>query len=411
MSGGLQAADVDALRRDFPALQQAVYGKPLVYLDNAATSQKPQAVLDRMVRFYREECANIHRGVHALSERATQAYEDARAAVCRFLNAREDREIVFVRGATEAINLVAHSYGRQRVAPGDEIVVTALEHHANLVPWQIVCEERGATLRVAPISDDGVVHLDAYAALLGPRTRLVAVTHVSNVLGTVNPVRRMIELAHGRGIPVLVDGAQAVPHLPVDVQALDCDFYTFSGHKVYGPTGIGVLYGKAALLESLPPYQAGGYMIATVTFERSTYAGIPERFEAGTPHIAGAVGLAAALAYVQAIGLDRIALSERDVLDYARTQLRAIPRLRLIGAPDEQASAVSFLVDGVHPHDVATVLDREGVAIRTGHHCAQPLLRRLGLTATARASLALYNTRADVDALVAGIHKTLEVLG
>ncbi len=289
--------------------------------------------------------------------------------------------------------------------------MTALEHHANLVPWQIVCEERGATLRVAPISDDGDVQLDAYAALLGPRTRLVAVTHVSNVLGTVNPVRRMIDMAHAHGIPVLVDGAQAVPHRPVDVQALDCDFYAFSGHKLYGPTGIGVLYGKAALLESLPPYQAGGYMIATVTFERSTYAGIPDRFEAGTPHIAGAVGLAAAIEYVQAIGLDRIAVSERDVLEYACGQLRAIPRVRLIGAPGERVSAVSFLVEGVHPHDVATVLDREGVAIRSGHHCAQPLLRRLGLTATARASFALYNTRADVDALVAGIHKTLEVLG
>ena len=409
MSCGSLAAD--ALRRDFPALQQTVYDKPLVYLDNAATSQKPQAVLDRMVRFYREECANIHRGIHALSERATQAFEDARATVRRFVHAREDCEIVFVRGATEAINLVAHSYGRPHVAPGDEIVVTALEHHANLVPWQIVCEERGATLHVAPISDDGVVDLDAYAALLGPRTRLVALTHVSNVLGTVNPVRRMIDMAHAHGVPVLVDGAQAVPHLPVDVQALDCDFYVFSGHKVYGPTGIGVLYGKAGLLESMPPYQARGYMIASVTLERSTYAGIPDRFEAGTPHIAGAVGLAAALEYVQAIGLDRIAVAEHAVLDYARMQLQAIPRVRLIGAPREQASAVSFLVGGVHPHDVATVLDREGVAIRTGHHCAQPLLRRLGLTATARASFALYNTRADVDALVAGIHKTLEVLG
>jgi cysteine desulfurase/selenocysteine lyase len=403
--------DVWRVRADFPILTQKIHGRPLVYLDNAATAQKPQAVIDRMERFYAEECANIHRGVHALSERATQVYENARAKVREFLNAREDREIVFVRGTTEAINLVAQAYGRLRVHAGDEIIVTAMEHHSNIVPWQMVCAERGATLRVVPINDDGELLLDEYARLLSPRTRMVAVAHLSNALGTINPVRRIIERAHARHVPVLIDGAQGAPHLGVDVQAIDCDFYAFSGHKLYGPTGIGVLYGKAELLESLPPYQGGGNMISSVSFPETTYDRIPSKFEAGTPNIAGAIGLGAALDYVNGVGLARIAAYERELLAYATRRLSDIPRVRLIGTAPQKACVLSFVIDGIHPHDIATVLDRAGIAIRAGHHCAQPLMQRFGIAATARASLAFYNTPEEIDALAAGMHTVLEVLG
>jgi len=401
---------VQCRRADFPILQQTVHAKPLVYLDSAATSQKPRVVIDAIARFYTEECANVHRGVYALSERATQAYDEARAAVQRFVNARAPREIVFVRGTTEAINLVAHSFARTRLQPDDEIIVSAMEHHANIVPWQLVCQERGAVLRVVPITDDGELVLQDYERLLGPRTKMVAITHVSNALGTVNPVGQIVAMAHARNVPVLIDGAQAAPHLRLDVQALGCDFYAFSGHKVYGPTGIGVLYGKAGLLEAMPPYQAGGNMIRSVTFERTTFNDIPERFEAGTPHIAGALGLGAALDYVGAVGLDAIAAYERELLVYATQALAAIPGVRVIGTARQKVSILSFVVDGVHPHDVATVLDREGIAVRAGHHCAQPLMHRLGLQATTRASLAFYNTRDEIDALAAGIERAREML-
>jgi cysteine desulfurase/selenocysteine lyase len=401
--------DVQSVRADFPILRQTVYGRPLVYLDNASTAQKPRAVIEAMARFYADDYANVHRGVHALSERATQAYEGARGKVRRFLNARDDREIIFVRSTTEAINLVAHTYGRARLGSGDEIVLSVMEHHSNIVPWQLVCEDRGAVLRVVPITDDGELLMEEYARLLSSRTKLVAMAHVSNALGTFNPLAPIIALAHAREIPVLIDGAQAVSHLPVDVQALDCDFYAFSGHKLYGPSGIGVLYGKADLLEAMPPYQGGGEMISSVSFERTTYDRLPHKFEAGTPHIAGAVGLGAALDYVGAIGIDAIGAHERVLLTYATDQLSKVPRLRLIGTAKEKVGVLSFVIDGVHPHDVATVLDREGIAIRAGHHCAQPLMQRFGISGTARASLALYNTREDVDALVAGLGKVLEV--
>ena len=401
---------VECRRADFPILQQSVHAKPLVYLDNAATSQKPQTVIDAMTRFYTEECANIHRGVHALSERATQAYDAARATMQRFVNAREPREIVFVRGTTEAINLVAHSFARTRLQPDDEIIVSAMEHHANIVPWQLVCQERAAVLRVIPINDDGELVLKEYERLLGARTRLVAITHVSNALGTVNPVGQLVAMAHAHNVPVLVDGAQAAPHLRIDVQALDCDFYAFSGHKVYGPTGIGVLYGKAALLDAMPPYQGGGNMIHSVTFERTTFTDIPGRFEAGTPHIAGALWLGAALDYVSSVGRDAIAAYEQELLAYATHRLAALPRVRVIGTARQKVGILSFVVDGVHPHDVATVLDQEGIAVRAGHHCAQPLMQRLGLPATTRASLAFYNTRDEIDALGAGIERAVEML-
>ena len=397
-------------RADFPILQRTVHGKPLVYLDNAATTQKPQPVIDSLVRFYTEANANIHRGVHALSERATDAYDAARATVQRFVNARAARDIIFVRGTTEAINLVASSFARPRLQPHDEIIVSRMEHHANIVPWQLVCQERAAVLRVIPITDDGELVLDEYERLFCARTKLVAITHVSNALGTINPVEPIIAAAHAHNVPVLVDGAQALPHLRVDVQALDCDFYAFSGHKVYGPTGIGVLYGKAALLDAMPPYQSGGSMIRSVSFEHTTFADIPQRFEAGTPHIAGAIGLAVALDYVQEIGLDAIAAHEQALLAYATRRLAAMPRLRLIGTAPHKLGILSFVLDGVHPHDVATVLDREGVAVRAGHHCAQPLMHRLGIQATTRASLALYNTRDEIDALAAGIERALELL-
>jgi cysteine desulfurase/selenocysteine lyase len=403
--------DAAAIRQDFPLLRRRVYGKPLVYLDNAATTQKPQVVIDRVTQYYGEENANVHRGVHWLSERATEAYEAARATVGRFLNARHAEEIVFVRGATEAINLVAQTHGRSHVTCGDEIVISAMEHHSNIVPWQILCEQQGARLRIIPITDAGELDLDAYAMLLTDRTRLVSVVHVSNVLGTVNPVEEIVRIAHQRGIPVLVDGAQAVAHRAVDVQALGCDFYAFSGHKMFGPTGIGVLYGMSARLDAMPPYQSGGDMISSVTFERTLYNVPPYRFEAGTPHIAGAVGLAAAIDYFTGIGFEPIARFEQALLEYATEALARLPGVRLIGTAAEKAGVLSFVLDGVHPHDVGTILDREGVAIRTGHHCCQPLMDRLGLPATARASLALYNTREDIDALVAGLHKVRELFG
>jgi cysteine desulfurase/selenocysteine lyase len=401
--------DVAAIRQDFPILRQRVHGKPLVYLDNAATTQKPQAVIDRLSRYYAEENANIHRGVHELSVLATDAYDAARATVRRFLNAADAREIVFVRGTTEGINLVAQAYGRAHVGAGDEIVLSEMEHHSNIVPWQMLCEATGARLRVAPVTDAGELRLDEYERLLNGRTRLVAVTHVSNALGTINPVAEIVGRAHARGIPVLVDGAQAVAHMPVDVQALGCDFYVFSGHKIFGPTGIGVLYGREARLEAMPPYQGGGDMIRSVTFERTTYGDLPQKFEAGTPNIAGALGLAAAIEYLAAIGFDRISAHEHELLAYGTDVLKAIPGLRLTGEAREKAGILAFVVDGVHPHDIGTILDRAGVAIRAGHHCCQPLMARLGVAATARASLALYNTRAEIDALAAALHGVQEV--
>jgi cysteine desulfurase/selenocysteine lyase len=397
------------VREDFPALHQRVQGKPLIYLDNAATTQKPRPVLEALRRFYEQDCSNVHRGVHTLSQRATEAYERARETVRRFLNARSEEEIIFVRGTTEAINLVAHSFGRARVRAGDEILISAMEHHSNIVPWQILCEETGARLRVAPINDEGELILDEFERLLTARTRLVAITHLSNALGTIPPVREVIQLAHARGIPVLLDGAQAVAHLKVDVQELDCDFYAFSGHKLYGPTGIGVLYGKAEWLEAMPPYQGGGDMISSVTFEKTTYNRLPYKFEAGTPHIAGAIGLGAAIEYVTALGLDAIAAHERDLLIYATEALSGIPGLRLIGTAREKASILSFTLEGIHPHDIGTILDHEGIAIRAGHHCAQPVMERFGVPATARVSFALYNTREEVDALVTALQKVREV--
>ena len=401
--------DVERIRKDFPILSQEVHGRPLVYLDNAATTQKPQAVIEALETYYAAYNANVHRGVHLLSERATQAYEAARSRIRRFLNAAEDREIVFVRGATEAINLVAQTYGRRMVGPGDEILITALEHHSNIVPWQMLCEEKGAALRVAPIDDAGEVDLDAYERLLGARTRLVAIAHVSNALGTVLPLGRMIEAAHRQGVPVLVDGAQAVAHMPVDVQALGCDFYAFSGHKIYGPTGIGVLYGRAALLERMPPFQGGGDMIKAVTFEKTVYNDLPYKFEAGTPDIAGAIGLGTALEYLDGIGPDRVAAYEHELLAYGTQRLLAIPGVRLIGTARDKASVLSFAVEGIHAHDVGTILDREGIAVRAGHHCAMPVMARFGLAATTRASLALYNTREELDALCAGLGKVREI--
>jgi cysteine desulfurase / selenocysteine lyase len=401
--------DVHAVRGDFPILREHVHGKPLVYLDNAATTHKPQAVIDRIARFYQHENANVHRGVHLLSERATDAYEQARETVRRFLHASDRQEIVFVRGTTEAINLVAHSYGRSAVGSGDEVLVTTMEHHSNIVPWQILCEEKGARLRVAPMTDAGELRLDEFERLISERTKIVAVVHVSNALGTVNPIDDIVRIAHSRGVPVIVDGAQAVAHMPVDVGALDCDFYTFSGHKVFGPTGIGVLYGKAALLDAMPPYQGGGDMISSVTFERTLYNVLPYKFEAGTPNIAGAIGLAAAIEYVEAVGLDRIGAHEDDLVTYGTEALAAIAGLRLTGTAAHKAGILAFVVDRVHPHDVGTILDRDGVAIRTGHHCCQPLMDRLGVPATARASLALYNTREEIDALARALEKVREV--
>ncbi len=401
--------DLARIRADFPILAERINGKPLVYLDNAATSQKPRVVLDAIANYYEHMNANIHRGVHMLSVRATEAHDAARLTVKQFINAADTREIIFVRGATEAINLVAQTYGRAHVGVGDQVLITAMEHHSNIVPWQILCEEKGAHLKVAPIDDRGELLLDEFAKLIGPRTKIVAVTQVSNALGTVLPLREMIELAHRRGVPVLVDGAQAVPHFAVDVQALDADFYAFSGHKVYGPTGIGVLYGKRALLNAMPPYQGGGDMIRSVTFEKTTYNDLPWKFEAGTPDIAGAIALGAAIEYITALGMENIAAHEHELLAYATQAVGAIPGVQLIGTARERAGVLSFVLDGVHPHDLGTILDREGIAIRTGHHCAQPVMERFGIPATARASFAVYNTKEEVDALVGGIRTAREV--
>ena len=403
--------DVARLRADFPILRTLVRGKPLVYLDNAATSQKPRSVVERLERYYAAENANVHRGVYYLSERATAAYEGVRAQVRAFINARETREMIFVRGTTEGINLVASSWGRHNLGSGDEVLISAMEHHSNIVPWQLICEERGATLRVIPMNRRGELLLDEYTRLLGDRTRIVAIAHVSNSLGTINPVAEIVRLAHARGIPVLVDGAQAAPHLKIDVQELGCDFYTVSSHKMFGPTGIGLLYGRAERLEAMPPYQGGGDMIKSVTFARTTYADLPAKFEAGTPNIAGGVGLGAAIEYLA--GLDRrlVAAHEHDLLEYANARLGEIPGVQLIGTAAHKASVVSFVMEGVHPHDVGTIADQEGVAIRTGHHCTQPVMDFFGVPATARASLAFYNTRADVDALVAAIHRVRKVFG
>ena len=403
--------DPESVRGDFPILMQTVHGKPLVYLDNAATSQKPQVVIDALTHYYSTDNSNIHRGVHLLSERATQEYEGARIKAQHFMNAADSKEIIFTRGTTEAINLVASSYGRANVNSGDEVLITAMEHHSNIVPWQILCEQRGARLRVAPINDDGELILDEFEKLLNDRTKLVSVVHVSNALGTINPIRAIVEIAHRHGCPVMIDGAQAAPHVRLDVQELDCDFYAFSGHKVYGPTGIGVLYGKASLLDAMPPFQGGGDMIASVTFEKTTYNTLPYKFEAGTPNIAGTIGLGAALDYVNQLVIERIATYEHELLEYGTQALSQIPGLRLIGTAKEKAGVLSFVLEGIHPHDVGTILDREGIAIRTGHHCAMPLMARFGIPATARASLAFYNTKEEIDSLVAGIHKVKEVFG
>ena len=403
--------DVTAIRRDFPILDQTVRGRPLTYLDNAASSQRPRAVIDAISGYYETDHANVHRGVHTLSQRATDRYEGARERSRRFLNARSTREIVFVRGTTEAINLVAQSFARPQLGPGDEILISHLEHHANIVPWQMVCEQTGASLRVIPITPAGEVDEPAFASLLSPRTRLLALAHVSNALGTVVPVERYIRAARQLGIPVLLDGAQAVPHMPVDVQALDCDFYAFSGHKMCGPTGIGVLYGREALLREMPPWQGGGDMILAVSFTGTIYNELPYKFEAGTPHIAGAVGLAAAMDYLDGLGLERIAAAEQDLLEYATRQLAGVPGLRMIGTAAHKAAVASFTVEGVHPHDLGTILDHEGVAIRTGHHCAMPVMDYYGVPATARASFAFYNTRDEIDRLVAALQVAREMLG
>ena len=401
--------DVYRVRADFPILAREIHGKPLVYLDNAATTQKPQPVIDAMIRYYTAENSNIHRGVHMLSELATENYEQSRVTVQRFLNAPDLREIIFVRGATEGINLVAQTWGRANIGRGDEIVISAMEHHSNIVPWQILCEHSGANLRIAPVNDAGELLFDEFEKLLGPKTKLVAMAHVSNALGTVNPVRKIVQAARSVHARVLLDGAQAVPHMPVDVRAIDCDFYVFSGHKIYAPTGIGILYGKAELLEAMPPYQGGGDMISSVTFEKTLYNRLPHKFEAGTPHVSGAIGLGAALDYVNSIGLDRIARHEKQVLAHGTKRLLEIPGLRLVGTAREKEGILSFVLEGIHPHDVGTILDQEGIAIRTGHHCAQPLMERFGVPATARASLALYNTTEEIDALASGIEKVREV--
>lgn len=401
--------DVDAIRRDFPALRQQVHGYPLVYLDNAASAHKPRPVLDAIQHYYAADYSNVHRGLHYLSERASQAFEDARGKVARFINAGSEREIVFVRGTTEAINLVAQTFGRTRIGNGDEILITALEHHSNIVPWQLLCAQTGAVLRVAPVSDTGELDLEAYERLLSARTRLVAMTHTSNALGTINPVRGMIELAHAHGARVLVDGAQAVSHAAIDVQALDCDFFAFSSHKLYGPTGIGVLYGKEKLLEAMPPWQGGGEMIEEVTFERSTWADLPHKFEAGTPHIVGAIGLGVAIDYVESIGYDAIMRHEQALLERATGLLGELPGLRIVGTAAHKCAIVSFVIDDAHAHDIGTILDRQGIAVRAGHHCAMPLMTRFGLSGTARASFAMYNTLDEADRLATGVRKVMEM--
>ena len=407
--GCLVGFGIEKIRQDFPVLQQKVHGKPLVYFDNAATTQKPQEVIDTIARYYLTENSNVHRGVHFLSDVATQAYEAGRARVRQFLNAAHDQEIIFTRGTTEGINLVAASYGRSHIRAGDEVLISAMEHHSNIVPWQMVCEEKGATLRVIPISDSGDILMEDYARLLSDRTKLVSIVYVSNALGTVNPIKQVVAMAHRWGVPVLVDGAQATPHLAVDVQDLGCDFYAFSGHKLFGPTGIGILYGKAELLEAMPPYQGGGEMISAVTFEKTIYNSLPHKFEAGTPHIAGVVGLAAAIEYVERIGLDQIAAYEKELLAYGTNLLSAIPGLRIIGTAKEKAGVLSFILRDIHAHDIGTILDHEGIAVRAGHHCAMPVMKRFGVPATARASLAFYNTPEELEKLAKGIHKAIEV--
>lgn len=403
--------NVESVRAEFPILRERIHGRPLVYLDNAATSQKPDAVIDAISGYYRHTNANIHRGVHLLSQRATEEYEAARASIQAFLNAADSREIVFVRGATEGINLVAQSYGRTHVGRGDEVLITAMEHHSNIVPWQLLCEEKGAILRVAPIDEAGELIFGEFEKLLNPRVKIVAVSHVSNALGTINPVKEIVRRAHALNIPVVVDGAQAAPHLPIDVRDLDCDFYAFSSHKVYGPTGIGVLYGKAALLEAMPPYQGGGDMISSVTFEKTIYNKIPHKFEAGTPDIAGVIGLGAAIAWVGNLGIRAIGAHEHALLAYATKVVGAIPGVRLVGTAREKAGVLSFLMEDIHPHDIGTILDQEGIAVRTGHHCAQPVMERYNIPATVRASFAAYNTFEEIDALARGIEKVKEVLG
>jgi cysteine desulfurase / selenocysteine lyase len=401
--------DVAKLREDFPVLKQTIHGKPLVYLDNAATAQKPQSVIDAIVKFYAVDCANIHRGVHELSQRSTKTYELTRTKVRKFLNAPHQHEIIFVRGTTEGINLVTQTWGRKNVKDGDEIIIAGLEHHSNIVPWQMLCEETGAHLRVIPIDDRGDLLLDEYARLLNARTRMVAIGHVSNALGTINPARKIVEMAHAAGALTLVDGAQAVPHMKVDLQELDADFYAFSGHKLFGPTGIGVLYGKTDLLNAMPPWQGGGDMIRTVTFEKTTYNDLPYKFEAGTPDIAGGIGLGAAVDYVNHVGIENIAAYEHELLLYGTEALMRIPGLRIIGTAREKAAVISFVMEGIHPHDIGTVLDRMGIAVRTGHHCAQPVMDRYQIPATTRASFAFYNTTGEIDSLVAGLHKVKEI--
>jgi cysteine desulfurase/selenocysteine lyase len=403
--------NVERIRADFPILHQNVHGHQLVYLDNAATTQKPRQVIDAISHYYERDNANIHRGVHTLSQRATDAYEHARRTAQEFLGAGDCREIIFVRSSTEAINLVAQTYGRKNLKPGDEVLISAMEHHSNIVPWQMICEEKQAKLRVAPINEAGELVLEDFERLLTSKTKLVAIAHLSNALGTINPVRRIVEMAHAKNIPVMVDGAQAAPRLPVNVRELDCDFYAFSGHKIYGPTGIGVLYGKLALLEAMPPYQGGGDMISSVAFERTVYNKVPHKFEAGTPDISGPIGLKAALDYVTRLGIENIERHENELLEYATKRVSALSGIRLIGTAKEKAGVLSFVMEGVHPHDIGTILDQEGIAIRTGHHCAQPVMERYGIPATARASLGLYNTKEEIDALVRGIKKVQEVFG
>ena len=409
MSSNYFQFDVDRIRADFPVLDQMINGKPLVYLDNAATSQKPQSVIDSLVNYYSTENANVHRGVHTLSQRATDDYEEARAKIRRFINAEKDEEIIFVRGTTEGINLISQTFGRSCISEGDEIIISSMEHHSNIVPWQILCQEKGAKLRVVPVNDIGELLLDEYERLFTANTKLVSIVHQSNALGTINPAKEIVDIAHGHGVPVLLDGAQAIAHLGVDVQDLGCDFYAFSGHKLYGPTGIGVLYGKGSLLEEMPPYQAGGEMIRSVTFEETLYNTLPNKFEAGTPNIAGAIGLGAAIDYIGTIGMDKILVYESELLQYGTDRLSGIEGLKIIGTADKKGSVISFIMEGVHPHDIGTILDAEGIAIRTGHHCAQPLMDRFGVPATARASLAFYNTKEEIDVLVRGIDRVIEV--
>jgi cysteine desulfurase/selenocysteine lyase len=403
--------DVERVREDFPILSEEVYGKPLVYLDSGASAQKPRAVIDAISNVYETEYANVHRGVHYMSQKATDAMEAARETVRAFINARDIREVIFVRGATEGINLVASSWGRQNLSAGDEIILSVMEHHSNIVPWQLIAEQTGAVLKVVPISDDGALDMNAYADLVSDKTKIVAITHVSNALGTITPVEEIIRIAHERGVPVLLDGCQAAPHMALDMQALDVDFYVFSGHKIYGPSGIGVLYGKAELLEAMPPYHGGGEMIDVVTFEKTTYADLPFKFEAGTPHISGIIGMGAGIDYINALGLGNIAAHEHDLLEYGTAKLGEINSLRMVGTAPKKAAILSFVLETVHPHDVGTILDREGIAVRTGHHCAQPVMDRFDIAATIRASIGMYNTREEIDVLVAGLGRVQEIFG